>query len=100
MSARATRRTRLRQTPRLVYTRSRPGRSLPCRCPPMSHFPAAPAEATPPLPLGEAAEAPPFPLDVLPADLAELAARAAESVQCPPDFVAVPLLALAGACLG
>jgi hypothetical protein len=60
----------------------------------------SPQPARLPLPLGELLEAPPFPLDALPAPLADLAAQASEALHCPPDFVAAPLLAVAGACLG
>jgi hypothetical protein len=58
------------------------------------------AFGAPPLPLREAPECEPFPLDVLPAGLRAYVEQASWACHCPPDFVAVPLLVLAGAALG
>jgi Protein of unknown function (DUF3987) len=46
------------------------------------------------------APAPPFPVDVFPAPLARFVTEVAASLPCPPDFVAVPLLAVLGAAIG
>jgi hypothetical protein len=54
----------------------------------------------PPLPLGEVPAVAPFPLDVLPASLRRFAQEAAEALGCPVDYVAVPLLAVAGGAIG
>ena len=43
---------------------------------------------------------PPFPTDILPPPLEDLILRHAESMPCPPDYVAVPALAVAGAAIG
>lgn len=48
----------------------------------------------------EATTVPPFPLDALPAPCARLARELAAAVPCPPDFVGVPLLAVASAAIG
>lgn len=45
-------------------------------------------------------EVEPFPLDVFPEPLRQFAAEAAASVQCPPDFIGVPMLAVAGGAIG
>ena len=42
----------------------------------------------------------PFPLDVLPPSLQRFVLEVAQSVPCPPDYVAVPCLAVAGAAIG
>jgi hypothetical protein len=54
----------------------------------------------PPVPLSAMPEAEPFPLWVLPKPLQRFVAEAADALNCPPDFVAVPLLALAGGAVG
>jgi hypothetical protein len=64
---------------------------------------AAPAGEPPwpdALPLGEAVDAPPFPLDVLPPRLSRLVEEIAWAVNCPPDFPGLAMLALAGGALG
>jgi hypothetical protein len=43
---------------------------------------------------------PAFPLDVLPTELARYVVGVGAMVNCPPDYAAVPLLALAGAAIG
>jgi hypothetical protein len=53
-----------------------------------------------PLPLGEVPAVAPFPLDVLPTPLGRFAQEAAEALGCPVDYVAVPLLAVAGGAIG
>jgi hypothetical protein len=53
----------------------------------------------PPIPLGEAPEAPAFPVEVLPAPLGRLVTEVAWAMNCPADYVGVPLLALAGGAL-
>lgn len=55
---------------------------------------------SPPIPLSEAPAPPAFPLDVLPKPLQRFAEEAAASIPCPPDYAAVPMLALAGAAIG
>lgn len=42
----------------------------------------------------------PFPVEVLPAALAQFVREAAEAIPCPPDFIGLPLLVLAGAVIG
>jgi hypothetical protein len=59
-----------------------------------------PARWEQPIPLAETAEAGPFPLDVLPLTLARFAEDVALAKTCPPDYIAVPLLAVAGAAIG
>lgn len=44
--------------------------------------------------------APSFPLDVLPDDAARLVEEGAASIGCPPDFIAVSMLAVAGGAIG
>jgi hypothetical protein len=53
-----------------------------------------------PLPLSALPEATAFPLSVLPEDLKAFVEEAAWALNCPVDFVAVPLLALAGGAIG
>src|SRR5262249_50913891 len=67
----------------------------------------APGQAAPgpepwghPVPLSATPEAEPFPLYVLPDPLQRFVSEAAAALNCPPDFVAVPLLALAGGAIG
>jgi hypothetical protein len=48
------------------------------------------------LPLSELPAAPAFPLDTLPAPLGQFVQEVAWAVNCPPDFVGVPLLSMAG----
>jgi hypothetical protein len=52
------------------------------------------------VPLADTPEADPFPLDVLPDDLQRFVAEAADAFPCPPDYLAVPLLVMAGGHLG
>jgi hypothetical protein len=49
-----------------------------------------------PIPLGEVVESQPFPENVLPAALQRLVEETAWAMNCPQDFVAVPLLTMAG----
>ena len=53
-----------------------------------------------PVPLGEVPPVPSFPLDVLPAPLQRVVKEMAQALPCPEDFVAVPLLVMAGAAIG
>lgn len=63
--------------------------------------PSAMSEAwLPPLPLNETPQARPFPLDSLPKPFRRFAEEAAAAIPCPVDYVAAPLLALAGAAIG
>jgi putative DNA primase/helicase len=50
--------------------------------------------------LRELSEAPPFPLETLPESCRRLVEEAAASIVCPPEFVAVPLLATLGSAIG
>lgn len=52
------------------------------------------------IPLAEVPAAQPFPLSVLPAILIRFVKDAAGALTCPIDYLAVPLLALAGAAIG
>jgi hypothetical protein len=54
----------------------------------------------PPIPLADVPEVPPFPIDVLPEPLGRFVAEAARALDCPADYLGVPLLVLAGAALG
>ncbi|WP_232796747.1 YfjI family protein [Kyrpidia spormannii] len=42
----------------------------------------------------------PFPVDVFPSSLARFVAEGAASLNCPPDFIGVPMLSVAGALIG
>src|SRR6266436_2889510 len=65
-----------------------------------SKGPVAPPEPwEPPIPLAEVPAALPFPLSVLPAILIRFVKDAAGALTCPVDYLAVPLLALAGAAI-
>jgi hypothetical protein len=50
--------------------------------------------------LGEAPASPPFPVEVLPDELRQLVEEAACAFPCPIDYVAVPLLVIAGGAIG
>jgi len=50
--------------------------------------------------LRELSEAPPFPVEALPESCSRLVEEAAASIVCPPEFVAVPLLATLGSAIG
>jgi hypothetical protein len=51
----------------------------------------------PPLRLGAMPPAVPFPVDVLPVELSDFVRVVSDAIGCPPDFVAVSLLVVAGA---
>ena len=53
-----------------------------------------------PIPLGDAPAVEPFPLALLPRTLAGFVHEVAEALPCPVDYVALPLLTLAGAAIG
>jgi hypothetical protein len=53
-----------------------------------------------PTPLSQPPAVEIFPLDVLPEQLHQLALDVADAMNCPADFAAVPMLALAGAAIG
>jgi hypothetical protein len=50
--------------------------------------------------LQELSEAPPFPVEALPESCRRLVEEAAASIVCPPEFIAVPLLATLGSAIG
>ena len=50
--------------------------------------------------LRELSEAPPLPIEVLPAPCKRLVEETAAAIVCPPEFVAVPLLVMLGAAIG
>ena len=50
--------------------------------------------------LRELPEAPPFPVEALPAPCRRLVEEAASAIVCPPEFIAVPLLVTLGAAIG
>jgi hypothetical protein len=52
-----------------------------------------------PVPLGEVPEVPQFPLDVFPCPMRRLAQELAWAINCPVDFVGVPMLVLTGGAL-
>jgi Protein of unknown function (DUF3987)/Toprim domain len=53
-----------------------------------------------PVHLNETLAAEPFPIDILPASLAEFVQDVAAAKNCPVDFVAAPLMAIAGGAIG
>jgi DNA polymerase-1 len=53
-----------------------------------------------PMPLGEVPPTPIFPLDVLPEGLRLATREAAAALPCPEDYIAVPLLVMAGGSIG
>jgi hypothetical protein len=53
-----------------------------------------------PLPIGGAPDAPPFPVEVFPEPLQRFVREAAAALPCPPDYLAVPLLVIAGGVIG
>lgn len=57
-------------------------------------------EWDPPLPLGEAPEVLPFPMDAIPVPLQRYITEGARALNVPPDYLAVPMLAIAGGCIG
>jgi hypothetical protein len=61
---------------------------------------AAQPKWEPPVPLSVPPAAGPFPLEVLPTSLKDLVLLAADALNCPPDYVAVPSLVLAGSAAG
>jgi hypothetical protein len=66
---------------------------------------SAPTEPEPepwvePIPLGQPPPASAFPLDVLPDSLQQFVREAAAALPCPPDYLAVPLLVMAGGMIG
>ncbi len=61
---------------------------------------ASAADWPDPIPLGEVPTVPPFPVDVLPAKLQALVRETAQAMNCPPDYVGVPMLAMAGGAIG
>src|SRR5262249_11661631 len=62
--------------------------------------PAGPAPWEPAVPLAELPEPEAFPVDILPALLQQYVQESAWALNCPVDFVAVPLLAVAGGAVG
>src|SRR5262249_51530796 len=54
----------------------------------------------PPIPLTETPTADCFPVDVFPVPLRAFVREAAAALACPADYIAVPLLTLAGAAIG
>jgi hypothetical protein len=54
----------------------------------------------PPLPLGEVPAVMPIPLEVFPTTLQRFAQEAAEALGCPVDYLAVPMLVVAGGAIG
>jgi hypothetical protein len=68
--------------------------------PPLEEYPGDPEPWPPPIPLGTTPAVEPFPLDVLPQQLAAFVQDAAAAISCPADYIAVPMLVLAGAAVG
>jgi hypothetical protein len=63
-------------------------------------LPSSAEDWPPPLPLTGSSAPRPFPLDVLPDSLAAFAREASAALNVPVDFVAVPMLAVAGGAIG
>lgn len=61
---------------------------------------AAPVEWEPILPLSATEAVEPFPVDVLPPMLQRFVLETAAAKHCPPDYIGVPLLVLAGSAIG
>jgi hypothetical protein len=59
-----------------------------------------PADDWPPLRFGGLPPVDPFPVDVLPEPAARLVIEGAAAIGCPPDFLGVPVLAVAGGTIG
>src|SRR5262249_41657997 len=57
-------------------------------------------EAPEPIPFVKLPEVPAFPLDTLPPGVDDFVTGVAEALHCPPDYVAVPALVLAGHAAG
>jgi hypothetical protein len=53
-----------------------------------------------PVPLGAAPSVVPFPLEVFPEQLRRVVLEGAAALPCPPDYLAVPLLVMAGGAIG
>lgn len=53
-----------------------------------------------PIPLDQEAQAPPFPLGALPGPLASFVEQGADALNCPVDYLAVAMLAMAGGAIG
>jgi hypothetical protein len=71
-----------------------------CRAPASGDAAVAVLPWEPPVPLTELPPAPPFPVEVFPAALVRFVDEVAAALGCPKDFVALPVLVLAGAALG
>jgi hypothetical protein len=54
----------------------------------------------PPLPLAAVPGVEAFPTEVLPCSLSAFVLEAAEALSCPPDYIVVPMLTIAGAAIG
>jgi hypothetical protein len=63
-------------------------------------LPGSEPQWEPPVPLCEIPAVPPFPLDILPGALRLFVQEAAAAIACPPDYLGVPLLAVAGCAIG
>lgn len=63
------------------------------REPPLSSWPV-------PIPLGTTPSVPEFPIQVFPGPIAKLVEESAWAMNCPMDFVGVPILTLAGGAMG
>jgi DNA polymerase-1 len=53
-----------------------------------------------PIPLGEVPAVDPFPLDVFPQPFQRVALDGSQALQCPPDYIGLPLLVMASGALG
>jgi hypothetical protein len=62
--------------------------------------PPGPAPWDPPIPFAAGGDVLPFPTELLPAPVAEFVNDVATALACPPDFVGVPALVVAGAAVG
>jgi len=69
-------------------------------CPDPTVHGEASVDDWPPLRLGEPPSVDPFPIDVLPPPAARLVIEGTEAIGCPPDFLALPVLAVAGGTIG
>jgi hypothetical protein len=79
---------------------ARDGRPKAPAGPPAEDYAGDPEPWPPPIPLGTVPAAQPFPLDVLPQKSAAFVQDAAAAISCPEDYIAVPMLVLAGSALG
>lgn len=81
----------------LLAERQTPGDPVPG---PKESVASSEPEWLPPIPLDGVPESPPFPLQAFPEPIQRLVKEGAQALQCPADYLAVPLLVVAGQAIG